>query len=478
MTDMNENENRIEDFNRRDFLKSGSVATMMAMLGGVEVLAQTAAPAAAAAAVGPKTKVAVIGAGKWGREIISTLARLTPPIAEVAVICDTNKTARDRAAKDAPKAAQVEDYKAVLDNKDIGLVILATPTHRHKDIVVAALKAGKHVYCEAPLAHTIEDAKAIAEAAKAAPNSLFQAGLQFRSDPVRNDLPLRFKSGDIGQPLMVRAQWHDRSAGKNATWRWMKESSPGLVGEKGIHAIDMAMWLLRGKPLAVSGLGASALPADSGGDAPDTVQAVLEFPDNVWMNYDATVANSFDGEYEMYYGTYSAMLLRESKAWMFKEVDSPLLGWEVYAAKEVFYKETGIVIKVQGTSKAAPATGESAAPAPATPAASAAPATGGAPAEAAPAPAAPAEVPPDPPLYYALQNFVRNGAGITKAIQNAKDAFGDDPDAIALEVAKFPRWPAAGYLEGYQATVAALKANEAILGNQRLVLKPESFKLG
>ena len=43
--------------------------------------------------------------------------------------------------------------------------------------------------------------------------------------------------------------------------------------------------------------------------------------------------NSFDGEYEMLYGSYAAIMMRESKAWMFKEVDSPLLGWEVYAAK-------------------------------------------------------------------------------------------------------------------------------------------------
>jgi predicted dehydrogenase len=473
---MNENEYGLQDFNRRDFLKSGSAATMMAMLGGVEVLAQTnAIPASSPANAGPKIKVAVIGVGKWGREIISTLARI--PQADLAAICDTSKSARDRAAKEAPAAIQAEDYKAILDNKDIGLVIVATPTHRHKDIVLAALKAGKHVYCEAPLAHTIEDAQAIAQAAKAAPNCVFQSGLQFRSDPVRNDLPLRFKSGDIGQPILARAQWHDRSAGKTASWRWMKASSAGLVAEKGIHAIDMAMWLFRGRPVAVSGLGATAMPGDSGADLPDTVQAVLEFPDNVWMNYDASVANSFDGEYEMFYGTYAAMLLRDGKAWMFKEVDSPLLGWEVYAPKEVFYKETGIVIRVAGSSKAPPATGESIASATPAPAAGVAPATGAAP----PATADPAKAPPpdqaDPPIFFALQNFLRNGADLTKTVQNAKDVFGDDQEAITQEVAKLPRRPAAGYLEGFQATVAVLKANEAILTGQRILLKPESYRL-
>ena len=64
-------------------------------------------------------------------------------------------------------------------------MIIATPTHQHKEIALDALKAGKHVYCEAPLAHTIEDARAIAQAAKAARQQIFQAGLQNRADPER-----------------------------------------------------------------------------------------------------------------------------------------------------------------------------------------------------------------------------------------------------------------------------------------------------
>ena len=61
-------------YNRRDFLKGGSAATLMTMLGGVELIAQNAAPADTKPA-GPKLKVAVIGAGAWGREILNTLAR-------------------------------------------------------------------------------------------------------------------------------------------------------------------------------------------------------------------------------------------------------------------------------------------------------------------------------------------------------------------------------------------------------------------
>src|SRR6185369_8864283 len=65
--------------------------------------------------------------------------------------------------------------------------------------------------------------------------------------------------------------------------------------------------------------------------------------------FEASLANSFDGDYEMLYGTDAAVMLRGTKAWMFKEVDSPLLGWEVYARKDVFYKETGIALVANAT---------------------------------------------------------------------------------------------------------------------------------
>src|SRR5205807_812771 len=132
-----------------------------------------------------------------------------------------------------------------------------------------------------------------------------------------------------------------------------------------------------------------------GRDVPDTVQAVLEFPGGILMTYDATLANSFDADYAMFYGTDAAVMLRESKAWLFKEVDSPLLGWEVYARKENFYKETGIAL-VAGASKSVQANQAE-------------------------------ELPfTNTPLSFALDNFLRNGSDITIAIKNVKEMFGDD----------------------------------------------------
>jgi predicted dehydrogenase len=463
---MNESEKEALGYNRRDFLRGGSVATLMTMLGGVELFAQTnAAPAGAAKAPTVKIKVAVIGLGAWGREIINTLARMpqasNPIDAEIAAICDTYPASLKRTATAAPAAVQTADYKTILDNKDIKAVVVATPTFQHKEVVLAALKAGKHVYCEAPLAGSIEDAREIALAAKAAKNLVFQTGLQMRSDPQRLFLLPFVHAKQLGKTVQARAQWHKKTSWRNASpnperekalnWRLSKATSLGLIGEVGSHQIDQAGWFMNALPKAVSGFGSVIFWKDDR-DVPDTVQTVLEFPDGVKMIYDATLANSFDGEYEVLYGSDAAIMMRESKAWMFKEVDSPLLGWEVYADKVTFYKETGIAL-VAGKSKPPPVNAQG------------------------------QPVQPDPltstPLFYALGNFLRNADELSAKAEDYKSSYGaDDVDGLMDFLAKHPPVrPAAGYLEGFQALVTAVKANEAILTASRIELKPEWYEL-
>jgi predicted dehydrogenase len=462
---MNENENETLGYNRRDFLKGGSAATLMTMLGGVELFAQTnAAPTGDAKAAAVKIKVGVIGLGAWGREIVNTLGRMpqaSPPIeATIAAICDTYPASLKRTTSAAPGAVQTTDYKTILENKDIPAVIIATPTFQHKEVVLAALKAGKHVYCEAPLAGSIEDAKEIALAAKAAKNLVFQTGLQMRSEPQSNFLLPFIRSGALGKTTMARAQWHKKTSWRTASpnperekelnWRLSKATSLGLVGEVGSHQIDHAGWFLNALPKAVTG-GGSVMFWKDDRDVPDTIQAVLEFPGGVQMIYDASLANSFEGEYEVLYGSDAAVMMRESKAWMFKEVDSPLLGWEVYAPKTTFYKETGITLAA-GNSKPPPVDAQG------------------------------QPIVPDPlttsPLFSALGNFLRNAVDLNAAAEDYKSSYGaDDVDGLMEHLAKVPRRAAANYLEGFQSVVTAVKANEAILGAKRIELKPEWYEL-
>jgi len=499
---------------RRAFLKNSSVAAFMAMMGGVELAAPacppsrpvrlgdtlgggeaaapgaaaTPQPAAAEAALTKKPPVppvhyGVIGAGAWGRKIISTLALLKNDEefvnTEVVAVCDHFPAWLNRAGDLAPKAERFDDYQKLLANPGVQAVVVATPTHQHRDIVLAALKAGKHVYCEAPLAHSIADAKDIARAAQSAFKLVFQAGLQERSHPHRHFLLSFVRTGVLGNNVLVRAQWHKKGSwartastparADELNWRLHQATSSGLMGEAAIHRLDAATWFLGGphlggRPSAVTGFSSLILWND-GRDVPDTVQCVFEFPQGpnsgVRFLCDATLCNSFDSEYEMYYGTESAILMqpgndsRDSKAWMFKEVDAAALGWEVYARTDRFGAETGISL-VANASKQTALTDKAAAP--------------GAP-------------PPVEPLQYALQAFTANIGEIGGAVKSYEDNFGDadSPDyrANLADARKraLTQHPAAGWEEGLEATVLAIKANEAALLRQKLELKNEFFEL-
>jgi hypothetical protein len=315
------------------------------------------------------------------------------------------------------------------------------------------------------MAGTIEDAREIALAAKAAKHLVFQAGLQMRSDKQRLFLLPFIRTGALGKTVLARAQWHKKTSWratssnleqeKALNWRLNKATSLGLIGEIGSHPIDQAGWFMNVLPIAVTGFGSINFWKDDR-DVPDTVQAVVEFPGDVRMIYDATLANSFDGEYEMLYGSDAAVMMRESRAWMFKEVDAPLLGWEVYADKLKVFNETGIAL-VAGKSKPPPVDKQ------------------GQPIKLDPLTTS--------PLFYALNNFLLNANDLTLAADDYKSNYGaDDVDGMMEQLGKISREvavkrPAAGYLAGFQAAVTAVKANEAVLTGKRIELKPELYEL-
>ena len=451
------------DYNRRDFLKGTSIATMMAMMGGVELRAEDApatntAPALTVIPVGPTVKFGIIGLGPWGREMITELGKL--PNAPVVAICDTYAAYLNRSGDAAPKAEKYEDYTKLLENKEVQAVVVATPTHQHKEIVLAALKAGKHVYCEAPLACSIEDAKEIAQAAKASVKQVFQSGLQVRCHPQRIFLLPYIRSGATGKNVTARAQWHKKQSWvrnspnpdrfEEINWRLHSKTSTGLIGEVGIHQIDSVCgWFYHTRPTAVTGFSSMIAWGEDKRDVPDTVQAVFELPEGANFIFDATLANSFDSQYEVYNGTFATVMIRGNGAWMFKEVDSPLLGWEVYVRKQTFFGESGLSLVAGATKQSSKG-----------------------------AKASEDNPYPNSDLYYALEAFTANVGKIGQAVTDYVDSFGDsDLQALQAQLATLKTAVAPGWKEGFEATVLAIKANEAVLKKERIVLKDEWFEV-
>ena len=453
-----------EPFNRREFLRGSSLASLMAMMGAVEIKAQEQKPEGTseeeARPTGPPVNCAVIGCGFQGRDIVSALSKL--PNAPIVGICDKYAPWVRRTKTSAPKAEAYEDYKKVLENKDVQAVIVATPTHQHREIVEAALGAGKHVYCEAPIAHTLEDARAIAKAAKGAVKQNFQSGLQLRSDPQRHYILAQFiRTGAVGRFAKGRAQFNKKQTwrrlastaerSEELNWRLNSKTSLGLVGEIGMHQIDAISWFFNSRPNAVTGYGSIILHED-GRDVPDTVEAVFEYPEGMQLSYGSTLASSFDSEYDLIYGSDSSILMRGGKGWLFKEVDAPLLGWEVYAKKEQVNREMGIVLRADATKLQARDNEDGA-----------------------------AEVISinQTPLYFALEAFIENTGIVSAGVESFVSSFGDNPKELANYLATLnkDKLPAAGYKEGFEAAVTVIKANEAIATKKRVELKDEWYQI-
>ena len=271
------------DLNRRHFFKAGSFATVMAAMGGIPLTAQEAAKLDSADGKvlpppkvdpnykekppGPPVRCGVVGLGTQGRDILTTLAKL--PNGPVTAICDNYKAAFRRAAEAAPNAKQHADYRELIANPEVQAVIVATPTHLHREIAVAAMQAGKHVYVEAPLAHSIDDARAIAAAAKGlAKGQVFQAGLQLRENPQHHHVLKFVRTAATGRIAVSRGQYNRKQSWRRSSpngdreralnWRLYKDTSIGLPGEIGIHSLDTACWFNDKVPVAVSGFGASS----------------------------------------------------------------------------------------------------------------------------------------------------------------------------------------------------------------------------
>ncbi len=433
---------------------------MMMLMGGVAITrAQEKKEGEKERYSGPPLSCAVIGCGQWGREILTNLARV--PKSQIVGICDSYGPYLNRAQTLAPKAKKYPNYSELLSNKEVQAVVIATPTHLHKQVVLDAIQAGKHVYCEAPLAHTVEDARAIAKAAKGAGKIYFQSGLQQRSDPELIHILEFVRAGAAGTPVLSRSQYHKKNSWRRSSpnaefenalnWRMRKESSIGLVGELGIHNIDAAGWFMNRRPTSVTGFGSTILWND-GREVPDTVQAVVEYTRGARLIYDATLASSFDSEYDTYYGTDATVMVRDRRGWMFKEVDSPLLGWEVYARKETFFKEVGIVLAANATKLAAQ--GDK--------------------------PVIDTQVATQGSLYYALEAFVTNADLTRTGVDDFTTTYGtDDMTELGKYLADVMKnkMPAADWKLGFEATVTAIKAHEAVMKHTRIELKDELFNI-
>lgn len=171
---------------------------------------------------------------------------LTP---ELTAIAGRNRSAVEHAAQRMGWGSVETDWRALIERDDIDLIDICTPGNTHAEIAIAALKAGKHVLCEKPLANSVEEAQEMtAVAEEAASKGVFSmCGYSYRRTPALAQMKRMVADGRIGTIRQVRAQYlQDWLSDPNAplTWRMDKDKSgSGALGDIGAHSIDSAQFV-------------------------------------------------------------------------------------------------------------------------------------------------------------------------------------------------------------------------------------------
>ena len=183
-----------------------------------------------------------------------------PAGVEMAVIVGRNATATADAAAKWGWAESATDWREVIARDDIDLVDIVTPGDSHAEIAIAALEAGKHVLCEKPLANTVDEAEAMADAAARAAARGIRAmvGFTYRRVPAVTFLRDLIAQGKVGRIAHVRASYRQDwlvDPEMPLAWRLQKEhAGSGALGDIGAHAIDLAQFVTGMRLEQVSGV--------------------------------------------------------------------------------------------------------------------------------------------------------------------------------------------------------------------------------
>ncbi|MFQ6096559.1 MAG: Gfo/Idh/MocA family protein [Armatimonadota bacterium] len=171
-----------------------------------------------------------------------------PPLrTRLAVVCTSREETARKAVAQGGFEQGATEWRRVVERDDIDLVHVCTPNHLHRDIVLAALASGKHVYCDKPLCMNLTEAREIAAAAGRA-QSLHQMTFHIRFVPAVMRARRLIEDGFIGKPFHFRAAYlHDGYSDpqRPMTWRLRKElAGAGALGDLGSHIIDLMRHLL------------------------------------------------------------------------------------------------------------------------------------------------------------------------------------------------------------------------------------------
>lgn len=247
-------------------------------------------------------QVGVIGTGDRGGGLTYLMKQF--PQLKVVALCDILPFRLEKAMQNADKGARAyTDYRRLLEDKNVDAVVIATPLSMHHEMVVDAMDADKHIYCEKTMTYQISEALDLVERVKKS-NKVFQVGHQYRYLPLYFKVAEVIRNGYLGQITNVYIQWNrngdwrryapDPQYERMINWRMFKEYSGGLTAELHSHQIDFVNWAFDSHPTEVVGFGGIDYWKD-GRETFDNVNSILKYPNGMKVNCISLTANAHEG---------------------------------------------------------------------------------------------------------------------------------------------------------------------------------------
>ncbi len=281
----------------------------------------------AKASVNDRIQVGMIGTGARAQELMQALLAL--PGVEIVAVVDAYKGRAQRAIeRTGGRAKAYANHHDLLAQKSIDAVVVATPDHWHRQLVLDAFESGKDVYCEKPLTYRSADGLDIIRAARER-NRILQVGSQGMSSAVQQKAKEMIRAGRLGRITIIRAAYNRNTASgawiypippdaspqtvnwemflgpapKRAfslerffRWRCFEDYSGGIATDLFVHLCTTIHYLMDAKaPAKVVAMGELYRWKD-GRDVPDTLNAILEYPEGFVVNLSSTFNNQSSSE--------------------------------------------------------------------------------------------------------------------------------------------------------------------------------------
>ena len=318
----------MRDWNRREFLAASALAAASREVTPAHAAALEGAPQSGVkpelprVAANEKIVVGFIGTGGMGTGLINTFKQF--PQVSIAAVCDVYEPHLRRAQSSAGGAPQAfSDFRRVLDRKDIDAVVIATPDHWHGILAILACQAGKDVYCEKPLAHRVQEGRAMVNAAEKY-KRITQMGNLIHAGENYHRVVEIVRSGVLGKISKTRVWmaadrtglgrpkdgpvpagcdydlWLGPAPGRpfnpnrfTFNWRYFWDYGGGILTDFCCHIVDLVHWAMDVEaPHTISAVG-GRYALDDNAEVPDTLEVTYEYQKGdqkflmVWSQTDA-----------------------------------------------------------------------------------------------------------------------------------------------------------------------------------------------